>query len=70
MITDEAGARVVFRPDRVYLGWQHAQPVAEPGPRPAGPPELWADAEVSDGWLAAQRREEARLGRPHRQACA
>jgi hypothetical protein len=70
MITDEAGARVVFRPDRVYLGWQHARPVAEPGPRPAGPPEPWADAEAGDGWLAAQRREEARLARPHRRAGA
>ena len=70
MIAGEAGARVPFRPDRLYLGWQHARPVAEPGPPPARPPEPVAPGEVSGGWLAAQRREETRLARPHRRACA
>jgi len=64
-----ARARVAFRPDRVYLGWQHARPVAEPGPRPDRPPEPSMPS-VSEEWLAAQRREEARLARPHRRACA
>ena len=36
---------------------------------PAGPPEP-TDYQVSAAWLAAQRREEARLARPHRLACA
>ena len=70
MIAGEAGGRVPFRPDRLYLGWQHARPVAEPGPPPARPPEPVAPGEVSGGWLAAQRREETRLARPHRRACA
>jgi hypothetical protein len=70
VIAGETGARVAFRPDRVYLGWQHARPVAEPGPPPARPPEPVASGQVSGGWLAAQRREETRLGRPHRRACA
>jgi hypothetical protein len=70
MTAGETAARAAFRPDRVYLGWQHARPVEEPGPRPDSPPERAIGAETSQGWLAAQRREEARLARPHRRACA
>ena len=65
-----AGARVAFRPDRVYLGWQHARPVPEPGSPPARPQVPWVPAAAGEAWLTAQRREENRLGRPHRLACA
>ena len=58
-----------FRPDRVYLGWQHALTSPEPGPLPR-PPATVPAAEVSAAWLAAQRREEARLARPHQVAGA
>ena len=57
VIAGETGARVAFRPDRVYLGWQHAQPAADPGPPPARPPEPSRRARSAAGWLAAQRRE-------------
>lgn len=62
------GGHAAFRPDRVYLGWQHALPVPDPGPVPAPPPELSAPDGVSESWLAAQRREDRRLARPHRLA--
>ncbi len=52
-----------FRPDRIYLGWQYAVRHADPGPMP-GEPVPAAPDRVSEGWLAAQRREEARLARP------
>jgi hypothetical protein len=58
-----------FRPDRVHLGWQPALTGPDPGPRPARPPACPA-VTVSAGWQAAQRREEDRLARPHRAACA
>jgi hypothetical protein len=61
--------RPAFRPDRVYLGWQHALAAPEPGPPPAGPAALAVD-QVSAAWLAAQRREESRLARPQKLACA
>lgn len=75
--TGTAGARpgawprqdAAFRPDRVYLGWQHAPACAEPGPPPTRPPAVAAD-QVSAAWLAAQRREEDNLARPSKLACA
>ncbi len=48
-----------FRPDLVYLGWQHALPRPEPGPIPVAPAE--ADAsDVAAEPLAALRRQERR----------
>jgi hypothetical protein len=64
----EAGGPA-FRPDRVYLGWQHALPGPLPGPPPARPPAVVAD-QISPAWLAAQRREEDRLARPRKVAAA
>jgi hypothetical protein len=58
-----------FRPDRVYLGWQHALICPPPGPQPARPPAVIADR-VSSAWLTAQRREEDRLARPRKAAGA
>jgi hypothetical protein len=43
-----------FRPDRVYLGWQHALICPPPGPPPPRPAPLVPDR-VSSAWLAAQR---------------
>lgn len=54
-----------FRTDLVYLGWQRSGGVPEPGPAPE-PPRLVMLDEVSEEWLAAQRRELARLARPAR----
>ncbi len=56
-------------PGRLYLGWQYATLYPEPGPPPRRPvpPER---EEVSDAWLAAQRREENLISRPLRIACA
>jgi len=53
-----------FRPDVLYLGWR---PRAEhdPGPPPVPPAAAVLD-QVSAEWLAAQRREHARLSRPLR----
>src|SRR5262249_28059265 len=51
----------------LYLGWQYATPHADPGPPPrspapaARPPE---PRQVTDGWLAARRREENIITRP------
>jgi hypothetical protein len=56
-----------FRPDRVYLGWQHVLTCPEPGPPPRQPATVPA-ARVSAAWLAAQRREEARLAGPQKLA--
>jgi len=57
-----------FRPELVYLGWRSvAEP--DPGPPPAPPPPAEPDR-VSQDWLAAQRREQARLDRPARLATA
>jgi hypothetical protein len=60
---------LAFRPDRVYLGWQYALTSPEPGPPPGRPPAAAADG-VSVAWVAAQHREDGRLARPHRLACA
>ncbi len=51
--------------DLVYLGWQHAAGLPEPGPMPQPPGAIEPD-EVSADWLAAQRREHVRLTRPAR----
>lgn len=65
-----------FRPDRVYLGWQHALLVPDPGPVPTRPPatatapSAETAGQVRDAWLAAQRREERRLARPDRRILA
>ncbi|HZC40219.1 MAG TPA: hypothetical protein VE343_06060 [Streptosporangiaceae bacterium] len=58
-----------FRSDRVYLGWRHAPGHADPGPPPKRPVPP-APEELSMGWLAAQRREQDRLGRPLKLAAA
>jgi hypothetical protein len=60
-VTAVTGPR--FRPDRLYLGWQHALPHADPGAPPRRPVPPVAE-QLSQGWLAAQRREEDRLNRP------
>jgi hypothetical protein len=62
-----AAARI--RADRVYLGWQYALLNADPGPPPRRPvpPE---SEQLNPGWVAAQRREEDRLNRPLKLACA
>ncbi|HXT93747.1 MAG TPA: hypothetical protein VN714_31340 [Trebonia sp.] len=49
----------------LYLGWQYAMPTQDPGP-PPGRPALPGPRQVSDGWLAAQRREEDLITRPLR----
>ena len=60
-------------PDRpggeVYLGWQYATPLQEPGPPPRRPvpPER---QQLSADWLAAQRREENLISRPLKIGCA
>jgi hypothetical protein len=57
-----------FSSERLYLGWRFALAWPDPGPRPRRPaPSL--PAQLSEGWLAAQRREEQRLSRPARLAC-
>jgi hypothetical protein len=52
-----------MRPDRIYLGWQHAPLHPDPGPQPKRPtpPE---QEQVNPDWVAAQRREENLLDRP------
>ena len=54
---------------RVYLGWQYATLHPDPGPPPRRPvpPER---EQLSQDWLAAQRREENLLDRPLKLACA
>jgi hypothetical protein len=54
-----------LRADLVYLGWRPAGPLARPGPKPDPLAEMALDA-VSADWLAAQRRQQARLARPAR----
>jgi len=61
--------RARVRRDRLYLGWQFAPRHADPGPlprRPSPPPA----AQLNEGWLAAQHREQRRLSRPLAVACA
>jgi hypothetical protein len=53
------------RGDRLYLGWEFALRHAHPGPPPRRPPPP-APQHVDPGWVAAQRREERRLGQPLR----
>jgi hypothetical protein len=52
-----------IRPDRLYLGWQHALLHPDPGPPPRRPtpPE---QEQLNPDWVAAQRREENLLDRP------
>jgi hypothetical protein len=52
-----------MRPDRIYLGWQHALLHPDPGPQPKRPtpPE---QEQINPDWVAAQRREENLLDRP------
>ncbi|MGH3157012.1 MAG: hypothetical protein ACRDNF_10605, partial [Streptosporangiaceae bacterium] len=52
-----------MRPDRLYLGWQHALVHPDPGPPPRRPtpPE---QEQLNPDWVAAQRREENLLNRP------
>jgi hypothetical protein len=64
------GQVLAFRSDRVYLGWQYALTWPEPGPPPPGGRPAAATEQVDAGWLAAQRREEDRLARPHKLAVA
>ena len=54
---------------RIYLGWQYAAVHPEPGPPPRRPtpPE---QERLNPDWAVAQRREDARLNRPLRVACA
>jgi hypothetical protein len=59
------GPEPAFRPDRVYLGWQHALICPPPGPPPPRPAPLVPDR-VSSAWLAAQRLQEDRLARPRK----
>ena len=52
-----------MRPERLYLGWQHALLHPDPGPPPRRPtpPE---QEQLNPDWVAAQRREEHLLDRP------
>jgi len=54
---------------RIYLGWQYAAVHPEPGPPPRRPtpPE---QERLNPDWAVAQHREDARLNRPLRAACA
>jgi len=61
--------RAAVRPDRVYLGWQYAPLHADPGPLPRRPAPP-APEQVNQGWVDAQRREDRRLSRPLKFACA
>ena len=58
-----------MRPDRLYLGWQHALLHPDPGPPPRRPtpPE---QEQLNPDWVAAQRREEHLLDRPLKLAVA
>ena len=55
--------------ERLYLGWQYATPVPEPGPAPRRPVPQEQER-LSPDWAAAQRREEHLLNRPLRAAFA
>jgi hypothetical protein len=56
------GGRPVFKPDRVYLGWQYSLKQPDPGPPPRRPVPPEPD-QLNPGWLSAQRREERLLSR-------
>jgi hypothetical protein len=64
-VTTPAGAPPLpgSQPGRVYVGWQYAAIHSDPGPPPRRPvpPE---HQQLSEDWLAAQRREENLLDRP------
>jgi hypothetical protein len=62
-------SRAGVRPDRLYLGWQFAPLHADPGPLPRRPAPP-AAAQLSQGWVDAQHREDRRLSRPLKVACA
>jgi hypothetical protein len=64
-----APPRPTARADRLYLGWQYAPPHADPGPLPRRPAPPAAE-QVNQGWVDAQHREERRLSRPVKAACA
>jgi hypothetical protein len=49
----------------LYLGWQYATPVTDPGPPPRRPVPAERQ-QLSPDWLAAQRREENLISRPQR----
>jgi len=65
--TQAARPRGRLRPDLIYLGWRQVLSEPDPGPPPVAPAAPEAD-EVSPDWMAAQRREHARLARPARLA--
>jgi hypothetical protein len=52
-----------MRPDRLYLGWQHALLYPDPGPPPRRPTPPDQE-QLNPDWVAAQRREENLLDRP------
>ena len=53
----------------LYLGWQYATPVTDPGPPPRRP--VAAERQrLSQDWLVAQRREESLIARPPRLGAA
>lgn len=56
------GGRLMKR-DRVYVGWQYAQLVPDPGPPPRRPTPT-DSRHLDAGWVEAQRREESALNRP------
>jgi hypothetical protein len=56
-------------PDWLYLGWQYAMLHQDPGPPPRRPVPLERE-QLSQAWLAAQRREEGLISRPLKLACA
>ena len=62
-------AAAALRPDRVYLGWQYAPLHPDPGPLPRRPVPPAAE-QLNQGWVDAQRRENRRLSRPLKLACA
>ena len=53
----------------LYLGWQYATPVTDPGPPPRRPVATERQRPSQD-WLAAQRREESLISRPPRVGAA
>ncbi len=58
-----------MRLDRLYLGWQYAPQHPDPGPLPRRPAPPAAE-QLNQGWVDAQYREERRLSRPLKVACA